>query len=96
MNKQFVSEPLHTAAQAPGAANEPTLPDEFEWRDERLRVGRVLKTWRSTKEDRGDKYLKRYWFAFETPDARIATVYFDRAAKRGQPHWWLYTLESSY
>lgn len=95
MSKHFVSEPLQTAAQAPGAGNEPALPDEFEWREERLAVGRVLKTWRSTKEDRGDVYLKRHWFAFETSGNRIATVYFDRTAKRGQPHWWLYTLESS-
>lgn len=58
-----------------------------------LEVRRVLQQWRGTKEDRGDVYLKRHWYEFETADGRIATVYFDRDAKRGGSHWWLFTIE---
>lgn len=74
---------------------EPSLPPEFLWNGERLVVKTLQKQWRSTKEDRGDVYLKRHWFEFETADGRIAVVYFDRAARGSQPHWWLYTITSS-
>lgn len=88
----FVSEPIQPVGGATPANNEPGLPEAFRWRDEMLEIKAVRKTWRSTREDRGDIYLKRHWFEFETPDNRIATIYYDRAAKRGQPHWWLYTI----
>jgi len=71
---------------------EPSLPRAFVWGDERIGVATIRKTWRSTKEDRGDAYLKRHWFEFETSDGRIAVVYFDRGARKGAPRWWLYTL----
>lgn len=71
---------------------EPSLPPAFEWDGTDLVVGEVRKTWRSLKDDRGDTYLKRHWFEFETADGRIAVVYFDRGARRGQPRWWLYTI----
>ena len=93
MTKQFVSEPL-TATDAAGDAHEPKLPAAFRWRDETLEVKFLIKTWRSTKEDRGDVYLKRHWFEFASVDGRIATVYFDRASKRGAPRWWLYAIEA--
>jgi Family of unknown function (DUF6504) len=92
--RTFVSEPIHPlgGASTP-ASNEPALPAAFRWRDETLEVKTVRKTWRSTKDDRGDTYLKRHWFEFDTTDGRTATVYFDRAAKRRQPHWWIYAIE---
>ena len=71
---------------------EPSLPPSFEWEGETLKVGDVRKVWRTLKEDRGEKYVKRHWFEFETQDGRIAVVYFDRGARRGQPRWWLYTI----
>jgi hypothetical protein len=73
---------------------EPSLPQAFLWDDERLEVRVLVKTWRSTKEDRGDVYLKKHWFEFETTDGRIAVVYFDRGAMRDKPRWYLYTLSS--
>ena len=72
---------------------EPALPPSFWFEEEQLVVKELRKTWRSTKTDRGDVYLKRHWFECELIDGRIATVYFDRGAKRGQPRWFLYTLE---
>jgi hypothetical protein len=57
-----------------------------------LEVKTIVKLWRTTKEDRGDVYLKRHWFEFATADGRTALVYFDRAAKRGGHRWWLYSI----
>ena len=75
------------------AQGEPSLPAAFRFGDERLEVAKLERTWRSTKDDRGDTYVKKHWFAFRTPDGREAVVYFDRAAARGAPRWWLYTLD---
>jgi hypothetical protein len=91
MPKKFISEPIEPS-QAQFPASEPSLPPLFVWRDEELRVQTVVRTWRSTKDDRGDTYLKRHWFEFDTSDGRRAVVYFDRAARRGSPRWWLYSL----
>lgn len=73
---------------------EPSLPVAFHFGEERIGVKALRKTWRSTKTDRGDVYLKRHWFEFETSDGKVAVVYFDRGAKRGAPRWFLYTLSS--
>jgi hypothetical protein len=88
MSKQFVSEAVEPVSPA-GT----DLPSAFRWRNETLAVGSVRKGWRGTKEDRGDVYLKRHWYEFETQDGRIATVYFDRGARPGTARWWLYTIE---
>jgi hypothetical protein len=80
---------LDVAALAQG---EPSLPAAFLFGDERLEVRELRKTWRSTKDDRGDTYVKKHWFEFETGDGRMAVVYFDRGARKGAPRWWLYTL----
>ncbi len=71
---------------------EPSLPAAFCLEEERIEVRALLRAWRSTKDDRGDVYVKKHWFEFETTDGRIAVVYFDRGARRNQPRWWLYTL----
>ncbi len=55
-------------------------------------MARVVRMWRTTKIDRGDAYLARFWFEVETDDGRCAVVYFDRKARRTAPHWWLYTM----
>jgi hypothetical protein len=95
----FVSEPIDPVAGAfdPAAMSrgEPSLPPEFRWRRERLVVARVLRTWRSTKIDRGDTYLARHWFEIRIADERTAVVYFERHARAGKPRWWLYTITSN-
>lgn len=93
MSRQFLSERLKPVGAAPVENNVPGLPHAFEWRDETLEVAEVLETRRSTKEDRGDSYLKRLWFTFRTTGGRVATVYFDREARGNSPRWWIYTLE---
>jgi len=80
---------LDIAALAHG---EPSLPAAFTYDGDRLEVRALLRTWRSTKDDRGDTYLKKHWFEFETGDGRVAVVYFDRGARKNAPRWWLYTL----
>jgi hypothetical protein len=96
MEPKFVSEPLVPASDrfeiATMALGEPSLPPSFAWRDEILTVASVVRTWRSTKNDRGDNYLKRHWFEFDVSDGRRAVVYFDRGARRGEARWWLYTI----
>ena len=82
--------PLDVAVPAQG---EPSLPAAFRLGEERIAVGELLRTWRSTKDDRGDTYVKRHWFEFRSSDGRRAVVYFDRGARKGAPRWWLYTLD---
>jgi hypothetical protein len=50
-------------------------------------------SWRTTKVDRGDTYVDKHWFEFTTPEGATVTVYFHRRATRGQPRWWLYTID---
>jgi hypothetical protein len=94
VSKHFVSEPIVVLNASAMAANRPELPSAFRWRNETLEVKTLRSTWRSSKADRGDVYLKRHWYEFETLDGRIATVYFDRAAGHGQARWWLYAIDS--
>jgi len=93
---QFVSEALTASAETIDTGGlgrgEPPLPKDFAWRDERLAVREVVRTWRSTTTDRGDTYLARHWYELALADGRIAVVYFDRKAHRGQARWWLYTI----
>jgi hypothetical protein len=77
------------------SGGEPPVPRAFVWDDRTLRISAVLRTWRSTKTDRGDAYLKRHWFELETEDGATIEVYYDREARRGAPQWWLYTIEDA-
>jgi hypothetical protein len=90
----FVSEPISPVPGSvePSSGGEPALPAAFKWKDDELVVSSLIRTWRGTKVDRGDTYLKRHWFEFETSDNRLAVVYFDRQAKRGAARWWLYSI----
>ncbi len=97
--RHFVGEAIQPSAQhvdtgAP-SRGEPPLPRGFTWRREQLSVREVLRTWRSTKNDRGDTYLERHWYEVALEDGRVAVIYFDRSARRGHPRWWLYSVTSS-
>lgn len=72
---------------------EPALPERFTWRGEEIAVTETVRTWRSTRTDRGDQYLDRVWFEFIAADGRHAVVYFDKHAKRPADRWRLYTLD---
>lgn len=94
----FVSEPISPldAAFDPAiiARGEPTLPTGFKWRDRELIVATLRRTWRGTKVDRGETYVKRHYWEFLTPQAERIVVYFERQALRAAPRWWLYTIET--
>lgn len=93
---RFVSEALEAEAgsfdPAELAAGVPGLPTGFRWRARHLHVAAVLRSWRTTREDRGEAYLDRLWFEFTTADGARAVVYFDKHAKRRAERWRLYTI----
>ncbi|HEX4012830.1 MAG TPA: DUF6504 family protein [Candidatus Cybelea sp.] len=94
--RSFVSAPIVAAGEGfitPATGGEPPVPSAFRWSGRTLEVTAVLRSWRSTKADRGDVYLKRHWFELETATGAKLEVYFDREARRGTPQWWLYTVD---
>jgi hypothetical protein len=74
------------------SGSEPPVPRAFRWDDRTFDVCAVLRSWRATKTDRGDVYLKRHWFELETRSGEKLEVYFDRESRRRAPRWWLYSL----
>jgi Domain of unknown function (DUF6504) len=94
--RTFVSRPIEPTGDGfitPAAGNEPPVPRAFLWGDRTLVITAVLRTWRSTKSDRGDAYLKRHWFELQTAAGQRIEVYYDRESRRGASPWWLYTIE---
>jgi hypothetical protein len=94
---RFVSEAIEPQAgsfdPATIAHGEPSLPSAFTWRGDDLAVDALLRTWRSHRMDRGDKYVARHYFEFTTPDGRTAIVYCERQTRKpGAPRWWLFTV----
>lgn len=94
--RRFVSAPLTPngdgfVTAADGSA--PPVPAAFTCSEGEFEVVAVLRSWRSTKNDRGDTYLKRHWFELRTAAGSTIEVYYDREARKGSPHWWLYTIE---
>ena len=94
---QFVSEAIAPDAGSfdPASLTQgvPGLPLGFRWRERHLLVAEVLRTWRSTRTDRGEAYLDRLWFECRTADGAVAVVYFDKHAKRPGERWRLYTID---
>ena len=94
--RKFVSGPIEPAGDGfitAASGNEPPVPRAFRWGARVLSIGAVLRSWRSTKTDRGDAYLKRHWFELETQSGGKIEVYYDRQSRRGASQWWLYTIE---
>jgi hypothetical protein len=93
---RFVSAPLtqlgdEFIAGPDGSA--PPIPSAFTWKEGDFHVTSVLRSWRSTKTDRGDTYLKRHWFKLQAAEGQCIEIYYDREARRGASHWWLYTID---
>jgi phosphoribosylglycinamide formyltransferase-1 len=94
--RRFVSEPIEPSGAhfvTPATGMEPPLPATFLWRGRTLEIASIVRTWRSTKTDRGDAYLKRHWFEVVMSDGARAQLYFDRETRRGGDRWWLYTID---
>ena len=94
--RKFVSRPLVPVGDGfltAGSGSEPPVPRAFEWDGRELVIAAVIRTWRSTKTDRGDAYVKRHWFELRTAEGPTIEVYFDRQSRRGASQWWLYTID---
>jgi hypothetical protein len=94
--RKFVSSPLVPAGEeflTPATGREPPVPRAFVWGSRTLSVKAVLRTWRSTKTDRGDAYLKRQWFELRTESGGKLEIYYDRESRRGTSPWWLYAID---
>jgi uncharacterized protein DUF6504 len=93
--RRFVSAPLTPRGDGfitSADGNAPPVPDAFTWKEGEFHVAAVLRSWRSSKTDRGDTYLKRHWFELQTAEGPTIEVYYDREARKGASHWWLYTV----
>lgn len=96
--RRFISAPITPCGEgfltaADGSA--PPIPKAFSWKEREFHVTRVLRSWRSTKTDRGDTYLKRHWFELQTDAGAQIEVYYDREVRKGAAHWFLYTVDES-
>jgi len=94
--RTFVSRPIAPAGDGfitEASGGEPPVPRAFIWDGRTLVIAAVLRSWRSSKTDRGDKYLKRHWFELETSDGATIEVYYDRESRRGASPWHLYTIK---
>ncbi len=94
-SRTFVSKPLLPAGNGfvtPADGIRPPVPRTFAWKDRTLVITAVVRSWRSTKADRGDTYLKRHWFELETECGLKIEVYYDRETRRGASPWRLYTV----
>ena len=95
MARTFVSRPLKVTGEgfiSDATGSEPPVPRAFLWDRRVLEIAAVVRNWRSSKEDRGDTYLKSHWFELRTVEGATIEVYFDREARRGA-EWWLYTID---
>jgi hypothetical protein len=86
---------LDTRTMAPG---EPGLPTVFYWKDQTIRIARVLRTWRGTgpcHHGSGEIYVRKHWFEVETDTGQIMKLYFERQArtKSKKQRWWLFTIQ---
>jgi hypothetical protein len=94
--RKFVGRPIVPTGEdfvTSTGGREPPVPRAFLFDGSTLAIDAVLRSWRSTKSDRGDAYLKRHWFELRTTGGQRIEVYYDREARRGAPHWWLYAIE---
>jgi hypothetical protein len=94
--RRFVSRPLVATGEGfvtAASGSEPPVPRAFRWNGRTLVISSVLRTWRTTKTDRGDAYLKRHWFELRTDDGASIEIYYDRESRRGASQWWLYAID---
>lgn len=99
--QRFVSERLKpvpgTADTTAMGRGEPGLPREFVWREARLRIARVLATWRETgpcTHGSGELYVRKHWFDVEMADGQIGRIYFERQprGRNRRARWWLFSI----
>ena len=83
----------------PVAVGEPLVPRAVIWRGDMFPVLKLLSSGKGLgpcSHGSGERYVQKHWYRFETTDARIMRVYFERRPRSGgeaQRRWWLYTIE---
>jgi Domain of unknown function (DUF6504) len=97
--ESFVSEPLVPAAGSGDAAamatGVPGAPRRFTWRGISHELSAVVRAWKTSGTDRGERYLRRHWFEIVTTAGIRMTIYCERqarAAKKPKARWWVYTV----
>jgi hypothetical protein len=97
----FVSEPMVPASGSGDAAamatGVPGAPRRFTWRGASHELSAVVRAWKTSGTDRGERYLRRHWFEIVTTAGLRMTIYCERqarAAKRPKARWWVYTIAS--
>jgi hypothetical protein len=91
----FVSEPIEpdvaTMDPARLARGEPAVPQAFAWRGTRYEVTAVVRTWRTYKVDRGDRYVDRHWFEAILRSGETVKLYCLRRA-RSSSRWFIFSM----
>jgi hypothetical protein len=99
--EQFVSEAIEPKAGSFDASamarGEAGVPSEFSWRGKAYVVEGVLASWKGTRTDRGEVYLKRHWFRVRVSGGQCMVIYCERQATPGRSpkrRWWVYIVEN--
>jgi hypothetical protein len=98
MTEKFIGQPLKpipgavlTEAMAMGA---PSLPEEFTYRKQTIRITAILQEWRESGPCRnggGERYLRKHWFHVRTNDDQKLKLYFERQPRGKKARWHLYS-----
>ncbi len=73
------------------ARGEPDAPRAFSWRGARYEAVHVIRTWRTYKTDRGERYVDRHWFELRLRAGETARIYCLRRP-RSTERWFLFSL----
>jgi hypothetical protein len=94
--RRFVSaaiEPAGNAYVTAATGTQPPVPRAFSWDGRQLVIAGVVRAWRSSKNDRGDVYLRRHWFELRIDTGATIEVYYDRQTRGRTCRWWLYAID---
>jgi hypothetical protein len=91
----FVSEPIEPDVTSMDASRlargEPAPPHAFAWRGQQYEVALLLRTWRTYKLDRGDRYVDRHWFDVRLRSGQTARLYCLRRV-RSSARWFIFSI----
>jgi hypothetical protein len=86
-------EPVPGAGDADALARgEPGPPAAFFWEGRRYEITRVASRWKTTRTDRGEKYVARHWFEVETASGETMRISCERRPRTRGARWSLYTV----
>ncbi len=84
------------------ACGEPGVPQRFRWRGRDLEVAEVLGSWKEHGDcthGSGERYVRKHSYRLRMRDGIVLEVYFQRSfgrsKNRGQPRWWVRSMETA-